>query len=633
MKSRIGFLTSCRKTAEIVTFVGGNMQDMEILVKYTEPLNWDQRETLAREMEKSCDVIISMSATRDQIIGQISVPVIEFFYSFADILNALYESSKINRKVVLIFHKNIGYDLGEWPKILNISVKTVTYSNRKDLLAAVDEAKVMGAVVVGSNAAVGYAEQIGATSFLIMPSEATIQKALAGAVDIVLATRKEKIRSARLKALLDFTNEGVLFVEKGFRIAHANSAATEILKKTEQQLVGKKVTDINNHNDDNIWNSLNESPILGKLFHFENQSIIGNIIPIYVGKEHTGTIFTFFEANRLQTVEQDLRRKLTSKGITAKFTLKDIIGKSEPIIYAKQQAAIYAETDSTVVITGESGVGKELFAQSIHNLSKRRDKPFVPLNCSALPKELMESELFGYEDGAFTGARKGGKKGLFELAHNGTLFLDEIATMPLELQSKMLRVIQEKEVTRLGGTSLIPVDVRIIVAANVNLSEAVQNGSFREDLFYRLNVLLLNIPPLRERGDDISLLFEYFVKTFSKKYERNIQINSLKNIALLQNYYWHGNVRELMNFSERFVVLSAQHTKLDDFLKDLLQKNNRELNSLDKPFLPEDGNWKEAWHGLEKDILKQIINEKGITKSALAKSLGISRTALWKKLR
>ena len=629
----IGFLTACKKTAEIVTEVAKNMKGLETIVKYTEPLDWKQREIIAREMDKNCDAIIAMSATRDQISGSISIPVIEFFYSFADILTALYEASKIKRKAVLIFYKNIDYDLGEWPKILNIPVTTETYYDRKNLLEIVNKAKDMDAVVIGSTAAAGYAEQIGALSYLIVPGQATLEKVLKDALEIVLATHKEKERSARLKALLDFTHEGVIFLEEGLKISLVNSAATEILKKSEQQLTDKKITDINKHKDDQIWNNLTQGPVLRQMFQIENQSVIGNIVPIYVGKENTGTVFTFFEASRLQSYEQDLRRKLASKGIVAKFSLKDIIGKSKPVIHAKQQAEVYSDADSTVVITGETGVGKELFAQSIHNLSKRRNKPFVPLNCSALPKELIESELFGYEEGAFTGAKKGGKVGLFELAHGGTIFLDEITTMPLELQSKMLRVIQEKEVTRLGGTNLIPVDVRIIAATNINMGGAVRKGFFREDLFYRLNVLALNIPPLRERAEDIPMLFGYFIKTFSERYGRNIDLSSLKNINLLLNYYWPGNVRELMNFCERFVILSTQYTQLDDFLRDSLQEHILEFNLTDNDLFPEEGSWKEIWHGLEKNVLKQIITEKGISKSDLAKSLGISRTALWKKLR
>jgi transcriptional regulator with PAS, ATPase and Fis domain len=456
---------------------------------------------------------------------------------------------------------------------------------------------------------------------------------LCEAAEIVVATRREKERSARYKALLDFTHEGVIFLEDKQKIAYVNSAAEDLLKKNEQQLVGRKITELIKPEDAQVMSCVGRTPVLGKLFKHENESIIANIVPIYVGNQNTGTIITFFEASRLQSVEYDLRRKLASKGVRARFTLNDIIGKSRPLMLAKQKAEIFADNNSTVVITGESGVGKELFAQSIHNLSSRRNKSFVPLNCSALPKELIESELFGYEEGAFTGAKKGGKEGLFELAHGGTVFLDEIGTMPLELQSKMLRVLQEKEVTRLGGTKLIPVDVRIIVATNSNLNEDVREGKFREDLFYRLNVLPLHIPSLRERYEDIPLLFEYFVQMYNKKHWRSIQISSLKNKALLQDYYWPGNVRELMNFCERFVILSAQHKNVDDFLKESLEENTIKLNTKEEPVFPRDGSWKETWHGLEKTVLKQMISEQGMNKAELAKSLGISRTTLWKKLR
>jgi transcriptional regulator with PAS, ATPase and Fis domain len=617
---------------ELVKSIALKQESLDVVVKIVNPLDFQECETTAQELAEFCDAIITQSGIKEQISQKVQIQIIEFFYSIADVLDALYKASKIGRKAVLLFHRNIEYDLGDWPAILNITVRTVTYAAKQDVLKTVVEAQEEDAVVIGPTMAVGYAQQLGVPSCLITPSKTTLRKSLTEAVEIVLATTKEKERSARLKAVLDSINEGVMFLTDDLKIDYVNNSATEILRKEESDLIGRDVREVNKHDDDAVWNDLQTTPVLGHIFQVENSSVIGNVTPITVNQERKGVIFTYFEASRLQSVEHDLRRKLSGKKNFAKFNLKDIIGKSEAITQVKQQAEIFARADSTVVIIGESGVGKELFAQSIHNLSKRSDKPFVPLNCSALPKELIESELFGYEEGAFTGARKGGKTGMFELAHGGTIFLDEITTMPLELQSKMLRVIQEKEVTRLGGTTLIPVNVRIIVASNVSLSEAVRRGDFREDLYYRLNVLQLKVIPLRERVEDIPLLFEYFMKRYQKQYDREIQTASLKNVSLLQNYHWRGNVRELMNFCERFVIMSENNPDLNGLLKECLNQTMSEFYSPEDLQLPAEGTWKDMWKEMEKDTLKQYITEQGISKTALAKKLGISRTALWKKL-
>jgi len=274
--------------------------------------------------------------------------------------------------------------------------------------------------------------------------------------------------------------------------------------------------------------------------------------------------------------QHKLRTQLLNKGHKAKYTFESIIGNSSIIDITKNMAMRMAKSDSSILITGESGVGKELFAQAIHNASSRKKYQFVAINCAAIPDTLLESELFGYEEGAFTGAKKGGKMGMFEIAHNGTLFLDEIGEMPPQLQSKLLRVIQEREVMRIGGESIIHVDIRIIAATNKNLKQLSKEGKFRSDLYYRLNVLPLNIPPLRIREHDILVLFEHIKERTGATYELS---NSSKEFLL--RYNWEGNLRELQNCIEYLAYLEKDLIELED-LRKLLEDENHDIHdSLD----------------------------------------------------
>jgi transcriptional regulator with PAS, ATPase and Fis domain len=248
-----------------------------------------------------------------------------------------------------------------------------------------------------------------------------------------------------------------------------------------------------------------------------------------------------------------------NKGHKAKYTFKDIIGESDTIHRAVEIAAKMAKTDSSVLITGESGTGKELFAHAVHNASGRRDYPFIAINCAAMPDDLLESELFGYEDGAFTGAKKGGKLGLFEFAHRGSIFLDEVEGMSPALQVKLLRVIQEREVMRVGGNKVISIDVRIIAATNEYLEELVTTGSFRSDLYYRLNTLPVQLPALREREGDIMLLFEHFRKELGGSFILDPEVRQT-----LLNHPWVGNIRELRNYVEYLTYMDKPVITRDD---------------------------------------------------------------------
>lgn len=317
----------------------------------------------------------------------------------------------------------------------------------------------------------------------------------------------------------------------------------------------------------------------------------------------------------------------TLKNNSCVFPFENILGSSEQIKELKEKAKKFAKGNSTILIEGESGTGKELFARAIHTASKQKNGPFIAINCAALPENLIESELFGYEDGAFTGARRGGKLGKFELADKGTLFLDEVGELPLYIQAKFLRVLQEKSVQKIGGERNIPIDVRIIAATNKNLEKMVLNGEFREDLYYRLNVIPLHIPNLIERRSDITEIAEYFLHNYASIMKKDIFGFTDEAIYFLNNYAWPGNIRELQNAIEFAVnVTSSEYITVEDLpAKTYLKKDNEQQFMCIKPL-----------KDVEQDYIKEALQVYGNSKKGkekAAEALGIGIATLYRKIR
>lgn len=310
-----------------------------------------------------------------------------------------------------------------------------------------------------------------------------------------------------------------------------------------------------------------------------------------------------------------------------RYTLDSIIGKSEEITALKREALKASGSRSPVLISGESGTGKELFAQAIHQASNRKLHPFVRINCAAIPKDLLESELFGYEKGAFTGARPGGKPGKFELAHQGTIFLDEIGDLPVEMQPKLLRVLEDRAFERVGGNKVIHSDFRLITATNQPLEEMIEQGSFRKDLFYRLNVIRLHIPPLRDRREDIMVLSNHLLDQLAREADLPVPTIDAEARRALIDYHWPGNVRELSNALERSLAsMEAEMIRLEDLPFHIYRESPR--STAEKPT-----SIREVQHKAEKEAIIYALKASGYNKSQAARKLGIHRTLLYKKMK
>lgn len=378
--------------------------------------------------------------------------------------------------------------------------------------------------------------------------------------------RDFKKKNNQLSTLLSMIPDGILYIED-FRILQANHAILELLGKSSEEVIGRDLYEVIKTQPP-LKEVLTRSPQLKDsriVLMGSNRSCKCLVSYEKVKNESEVPFGKVLKFTQLRTIEM-MASKIHS---SAKYSFTDLIGESpvfkEAILIAEKAASF----DSRVVITGESGTGKEMFAQAIHNDSSRQNGPFLPVDCGAIPHELFESEFFGYEKGAFTGASKDGKAGLIEKANSGTLFLDEIGNLPLDMQAKLLRVLQEGCIFRVGGREPIPIDVRVIAATNANLKESVEAGTFREDLYYRLNVFHIQLPALRERREDIPLLIRHLIKN-TGGLNSNIQI-SPEAMDIFQSYDWPGNVRQLSNAVERAVIMSDGHTiKPEDLSRELL---------------------------------------------------------------
>ncbi|MEN3007577.1 sigma-54-dependent Fis family transcriptional regulator [Pseudothermotoga sp.] len=363
---------------------------------------------------------------------------------------------------------------------------------------------------------------------------------------------------ALLKAIIESTNDAISVADAEGKIVMVNKAYTKITGFSAQEVIGKPATiDIAEGESMHMKVAQTKQPIYGArlLVGPTRKEVVVDVTPLFVKGEFKGSVGVIHDVSEIVRLSRELEEmRRIMRRLSARYTFEDIVAESAKMKAVIEQAMKVAHTPATVLLRGESGTGKELLAHAIHNASDRKDQPFVSVNCAAIPETVLESELFGYAPGAFTGARREGKKGLLEEAHKGTVFLDEVGKMPLSLQPKLLRFLETKEISPVGGTKPIKIDVRIIAATNMNLEKMVEDGSFLPDLYFRLNVFPIHIPPLRERKEDIPALVQYIIKKLNQEYGRIVEGISPEALHKLISYDWPGNVRELENAIGRAMI-------------------------------------------------------------------------------
>lgn len=473
--------------------------------------------------------------------------------------------------------------------------------------------------IIGSLDLTGYSENVHShTLGMVVAAANAIEKMLY----IKKCNEELKLSKKYTETIIDSIPAGILTVDLGGNIKSINDYITKMFGFRKVEMRKMKIWDLFEG-----WDKVKRALCTQNSFLDEDVFVNSrrnklrfnlSAYPLYDNKHNLRNIILVFK-------EVKKVRKLANKimGRQAIYTFDKIIGKNEEFVRTIEFAKKIADSKSTILIMGESGTGKEIFAQSIHNYSGRSEEPFIALNCGAMPKNLIESELFGYEEGAFTGAKRGGQPGKFEIADGGTIFLDEIGEMPSDMQTRLLRVIEESTVNRIGSTDEIYVDVRIIAATNKDLTEEVAKGNFRKDLYYRLNVLPLRLPALRQRKEDIPLLIEYFINRISKRLNKKKVDISAEYMNQLMEYEWRGNVRELENFIElvintEYIPTEAGKKEVEIDVKNIINKTDDECYKLEH---------------VEKEHIRRILKlcEGNITSTA--KKLGIGRNTLYRKLR
>lgn len=642
--AEILFLATYPEIAEVARKVCEGSDDITI-----EIARMDDAVELARKAEKKgYHVLISRGVTywKIQNTSDIELPLVEVSLGGYDIVRAYFEAKKLGNTIGIVDVDEVvnNLDMDSFADVVGDNIlKYVCSNDLEDISKGVQYLREQGAeVIMGKVAMANEARRQGMKAVVISSGYDAIQSAVNEARRVNMVRKQEMKKAEQFKAILEFTYDGIIALDKEGKITVFNRAAERISGWKAKNALGSYITKVIPKAHCQTLLNTGQAEI-GEILEIGDSKAIANRVPIIVDHKVEGVVTTFQEVERLQKLEGKVRRQLAQRGFAAKYNFDNILGNSNAIKRAINLAREYAWVDSTVLVYGQTGSGKEMFAHAIHNASRRKNEPFVAVNCAALPENLLESELFGYVEGAFTGARKEGKVGMFEMAHRGTLFLDEVGEMSPMLQSRLLRVIEQGEVMRLGDNSIIPVDVRLIAATHRNLRKMVDNLEFREDLYYRLDVLTIKIPPLNQRERDIILIAYRFLNEFCSRRSKSPGEFTPEAEKILLEYTWPGNLRELRNAMERLAMRPWKKEIDDEDVSNVLlleegyalKKDEKieprpmELNRGDSGELKMPKGWIDT---VQKQVIQKVLDETGGNKAEAARRLGISRTTLWRKL-
>ena len=578
----------------------------------------------SRNIEQGAKVIISRGSTVRLLREYFTVPIVEVRYAFYEFAVAMQRAVKESRRIGLMGY-NDAFNRPELADFFCLEQLEIRVVDPADTQKTLEELKALGVELIISGQNIGEAaRRAGLKSVLVRISRKNLLDAVTDASHLCNLEIAKQHQFSSIAALLDRAQEGILSIDRQGRIISLNRIAQQMLHLNG---TGQREPVFNYVPRDIVSQILGGLPLYNEVISLHGENVLLSGTAAHPDEESSGAVLTLLPATDVHQKEYELRRRSRSKGHTAKNTFEQIIGASPALVEVKQQARLFAATESNVLIYGPTGTGKELFAQSIHNASSRRGKPFVAINCAAPPESVLESELFGYVKGAFTGARPEGKTGIFEQAHTGTIFLDEISEISPAVQARLLRVIQEREITRIGDDKIIPIDVRIIASTNRNLQEEISNKRFREDLYYRLSVLNLSIPPLRSRKGDVPLLVDYFIQHFSRTSGRQLTMEPDAMLPL-DGAEWRGNIRQLRNIVECAAALCQEDTISRQLIEQVLRISIQDTSETPAPAPA-------AHRGPEQEQARvlAVLDACGGNKTRAARQLGISYTTLWRRLK
>ncbi len=598
----------------------------------------------ARELVEAgepVDAFVAAGSNAAYLRDHADVPVSFVRATTLDALQAVAQARRISRRVGVVNYRKVVPGLEQARDFLTgLEVEQRPYLTLEEARAAVDELAAAGVgVIVGTGPVCDLAERAGLRAVLVFSTD-SVSEAIDRGIELARIARREEAKRERILGILAHLEEGVVAVDLEERIQSVNLAMERLLGRSARDLVGQRLSAAAPELGLARVLATGEAELDGVL-RLGGRTLVAHRRPLRERGALAGAVLTCQDASAIQRLDRSLRSQHRPRRFVARHQLDSMVGSSPPMERARALALRYARTDATVLITGESGTGKEVVAQGIHNASTRRDHPFVAINCAAFPETLLEGELFGHEEGAFTGSRRGGRPGLFESAHGGTIFLDEVGDVPLSLQTRLLRVLQERQVLRLGANDPTPVDVRVIAATWRDLRQAVEAGQFRADLYYRLAILPLHLPPLRERGDDAAAIAaELLQRALLRHGVPSAQPRALALLSpLLGRYAWPGNVRELENVVERVAVLFADRDGAavdEEELRAVLPELHAPPRALPAAIAGSpagDTDLRSARGEQERTLIRRTIAECGGNQAEAARRLGIGRSTLWRKLK
>ena len=588
-----------------------------------------------RKLDSGTEIILCHGGTGSSLVRAFKTTAVPIRRTDMDIIKTLQQAKAFSRYIGITAFPDDNLDIKAMEDLLDIRLHQLNYMSWDQQVANVDALYAQGGrVVAGGGTSTKRMKELGGIGLLILPSEHSIEQALLQAKRIVQQKRSDDRHLQEIQTLFGHLRDAVVSVDNSCRCLFANSTA--------KQLLGL------NGGQETAWEEAAEALLFKdvlkdkkarreEIVTFKQHQFVVNVTPLLTESGMSGAVAVFSDALSVQKMNRKITEKRFNQSLVSRYTVNDVRGKSPEMIKLRELIKRFAPTDAAVHINGETGTGKERVAHALHAASRRQTGPFVAVNISALPENLMESELFGYEEGAFTGARRNGKPGLFELGHNGTLFLDEVGDLSLPLQLRLLRVLESKEVMRIGASGFIPVNVRIISATHHNLMDLVRQGRFRMDLYFRLSTLTIDVPPLRERIKDIPLLCKDMLQQHGLPHDY-LSKDMLKELS---SYHWPGNVRELLALIDRYCILNDFGKADANLMKELVRLQRETMSTEekscraapDKKMHMEGASLKKELERVRREMISEFISRNGGDRKLAARELGISYTTLWREMR
>ncbi len=587
-------------------------------------------------VKSGVNVIIARGNHASIIRRETSIPLVEIILTGQEIAKLIYEAKEILNKpkpiIGIIGFKNMFGAVKPFEEILDVTIKEYLVKLSDELEPAVKKACAENVdMIIGGEIANSYAGKYGIPTLFLKSGEDSLNEAFRIAEKVSYAIELEKKNTAELKTILDYSFNAIIKLNSEGNVIVLNYLAEKILFKRAEDIIGKRITEVFDLLDETLIESvLTQGKMLYSiLLQKDNLALIANFAPIIVDEKIEGAILSFQEFKKIQEMEAEIRKEVYSKGYIAKNTFQQIVGESPYMTELKLIAQTYSKYDSPIMITGESGTGKKLFAESIHNESIRRSSPFVTVDCASMPHEVLEKTLYGYID--TSNSHIPTRRGLFEIAHTGTIFFDRITELSMYDQLSLLRVLGEGSIVRFKENKSMPISVRIICSLDKDITQLIRDGKFSEKLYYMLNVLSLNILPLRNRRKDVENLLDYFIDHYSNMHRKYILLNDGAREIIL-SYPWPGNVQQLKKFCEKIIILSTKKVLDENYINNCFENyssiiTENKFNNIDN------GKTVVVYKNPEASKILELLNTYNGNRSKVAQELNISKTTLWRKIK